>query len=124
MLGSVLFLEQIGFLESPPGSIESPERWGQLGIVGLGQVRFPDFPLSDSSSILWAVGSTLEKLLWMETSRMAHKTQDNVSRGPLWSAWKNNEDWSNFGDRKDEGSSRGLLAYLWHNLDMRRVETI
>ena len=120
MLGSFLFLEQIGVLESPPGSIESPERWGQLGIVGLGQVRFPDFPLSDSSSIHRALGTTLHQLFWMETSRMAHKTQDNVSRGPVWIAWKNNEDRSNFGDRKDEGSSRrGLLAYLWHNLDMQ-----
>ena len=119
MLGSFLFLELIGVLESPPGSIESPKGGGQLGIVGLGQARFPDYPLSDCSSIHWAVASNLYQLLWMETSRMAHETQDNVSRGPVWSAWKNYEDWSNLGDRKDEGSSRGVLAYLWHNLGMR-----
>ena len=84
--------------------------------MGLGQGRPPDCPHFDFAGILWAVGSPFNQLLGMETSRMPHRTQEYETRRVIWDAWKNYEDWSNFGYRKDEGNSRGLLAHRWPDL--------
>ena len=113
LLGSFLGLELLGIPEPLSGSDPIHKRSGQLAIVGLGQGRSPIFPHSDCAGILWIMGNPVKMLLWMETSRMSHRTEEYVSRGGLWNAWENYEDRSNFGGRKDEGNCRGVLAFCF-----------
>ena len=125
LLGSFLDLELLGLPEPLSGSDHISKRSGKLATIGLGQGRSPNFPHSDCSGILCVMGDPLNVLLWMETSRMSHRTREHVTRGGLWNAGEDYEDRSNFGDRKDEGNCRGLLAlYFWPYLGLHWLETI